>query len=790
MNILRQQDILKGVPDNGLMQEMRNPTGSVPQFLVMTELQRRKTMRDEFTARQDEPTTVVQDMTAPPMPPAAMMPPPVGMAQSPANMPGGLPQPAPPVMMESGGVVKYQRGTSTLGVRSDEEIIDLYQRIVDGKIDGSTAVAGEVIEEVNRRELVGYQDPRDMKGVNPYTGDLTPFAEMMSRRAAGVKREAPPPAGPQNVQSDTIVERLLGGQGPKDPAVEAVTEVNQEKVSETDPSFLSRVMAPAQASRGPVALRLPLPSQGGLPEIEPKRGNVYDPIKQLYTNYEKQLNKVDPIVEAVTEVVPAKIPPAVQSDTIIQRLLERQQRGGLPTSPKLPPNLNQPPPEVAEVITERSNVYAPLKQLYKNYEKQINSRPKPEPQVLSNNMGDYYPGVGGKFDLNKLKGHLSDLGKFGSRNAPVAEGSPEDLLQQYQEGEAIRKAWADMDVGMGPVTEQVQTMEDFNFGPATNNMAGMVPTEARPSPPSSVQATRPAINPAVDATLARGPIGPEGTNLVPDINLANTGVNVTGPAQTADETKVEKEIKKDPALAYEKMRKAGMKDAQAMALIMAGLGVMEAASKPGATALGSLAGAKTGVAQYGKDLQALHERIDKRRLADEDKSYKERRLGQEDRKIDINLETATAAKINAEINRIKVNQPPEAIRTINAILAETDLAKKKQMVEMYNRRFGRAPGDPYRDIKTINTINKAFAAELKTDRTQINKLRAMAKQIAKAAGRKAPDATDKAQAREQMRRLYFLKNDAADLFSSQAGGGAPTTVGPRTASLASFNKKD
>jgi len=704
MNILRQQDILKGVPDNGLMQEMRNPTGSVPQFLVMTELQRRKTMRDEFTARQDEPTTVVQDMTAPPMPPAAMMPPPVGMAQSPANMPGGLPQPAPPVMMESGGVVKYQRGTSTLGVRSDEEIIDLYQRIVDGKIDGSTAVAGEVIEEVNRRELVGYQDPRDMKGVNPYTGDLTPLAEMMSRRAAGVKREAPSPAGPQNVQSDTIVERLLGGQGPKDPAVEAVTEVEQEKVSETGPSFLSRVMAPAQASRGPVALRLPLPSQGGLPEIEPKRGNVYDPIKQLYKNYGEQLNKVDPIAEAVTEVEQEKIPPAVQSDTIIQRLLERQQRGGLPTSPKLPPNLNQPPPEVAEVITERSNVYAPLKQLYKNYEKQINSRPKPEPQVLSNNMGDYYPGVGGKFDLNKLKGHLSDLGKFGSRNAPVAEGSPEDLLQQYQEGEAIRKAWADMDVGMGPVTEQVQTMEDFNFGPATNNMAGMVPTEARPSPPSSVQATRPAINPAVDATLARGPIGPEGTNLVPDINLANTGVNVTGPAL---DNKTKAVIKKDPALAYEKMRKAGMKDAQAMALIMAGLGIMGEASKPGATALGSLAGAKTGVAQYGKDIQALHERIDKRIASDESTRLKEAQL-------EISAMQAGAAKTSAEAARLRAedgNPKAAAIQIAEAMSKATPAERKTLEKVLVLLRPPRPLTD--RTVDTKKKMNDARTAYVK-----------------------------------------------------------------------------
>ena len=277
---------------------------------------------------------------------------------------------------------------------------------------------------------------------------------------------------------------------------------------------------------------------------------------------------------------------------------------------------------------------------------------------------------------------------------------------------------------------------------------------------------------------------------MPDINLANTGQNVTGPAQTDDEEKVKEEIKKDPAGAYEKMREQGISDAQAMGLIMAGLGVMEAASQPGATALGSLSGAKAGVQQYGKDLQALNERIEKRRLADEDKRYKERRLGQEDRKIDINLKTATAAEIDAKIRRMKADQPPEAIRTMNAILDEKDPVKKKQLVEMYNRRYGRAPGDPYRDIKTISTLNKAFAAELRTDLTKQSKLRAIAKQIAKANKRKSPSAADKAQAREQMRRLYFIGSNAPDLFSPQAGGGAPTTTGPRAASLASFNKKD
>ena len=36
------QEILKGIPDNKLMEEMQQPSGSAPSFLVMTELERRK----------------------------------------------------------------------------------------------------------------------------------------------------------------------------------------------------------------------------------------------------------------------------------------------------------------------------------------------------------------------------------------------------------------------------------------------------------------------------------------------------------------------------------------------------------------------------------------------------------------------------------------------------------------------------------------------------------------------------------------------------------------------------
>ena len=46
MNILQVQDRLKGRSEQQLAQEMQMPSGMAPQFLVLSELQRRKRVRD------------------------------------------------------------------------------------------------------------------------------------------------------------------------------------------------------------------------------------------------------------------------------------------------------------------------------------------------------------------------------------------------------------------------------------------------------------------------------------------------------------------------------------------------------------------------------------------------------------------------------------------------------------------------------------------------------------------------------------------------------------------------
>ena len=121
MNILQLQERLKDLPDNALMQEMQMPTGNAPQFLVLSELKRRKRMRDEYKRQEaaDMPTVAEEVVTAAGMPQqgimgaARAMAPNTNVAQN-TGMDMAAPVPATrapqPQMMADGGVVKMQAG--------------------------------------------------------------------------------------------------------------------------------------------------------------------------------------------------------------------------------------------------------------------------------------------------------------------------------------------------------------------------------------------------------------------------------------------------------------------------------------------------------------------------------------------------------------------------------------------------------------------------------------------------------------------------------------------------------
>lgn len=117
MNILQVQDTLKGMPMEQLVREMQMPSGQAPQFLVLSEITRRKKMEQE--AQQPVPTTTVaQDaVTAAGVPQggiadiARSMAPKTDVAQN-TGIAQSMPQmPSEPQRMAYGGYVqKMQDG--------------------------------------------------------------------------------------------------------------------------------------------------------------------------------------------------------------------------------------------------------------------------------------------------------------------------------------------------------------------------------------------------------------------------------------------------------------------------------------------------------------------------------------------------------------------------------------------------------------------------------------------------------------------------------------------------------
>ena len=68
MNIIKLQNELRGVPDDALIGYVQNPTGHVPSYLALSELQRRKDMREKYQAQQAPQSSVADDLEQEAMP--------------------------------------------------------------------------------------------------------------------------------------------------------------------------------------------------------------------------------------------------------------------------------------------------------------------------------------------------------------------------------------------------------------------------------------------------------------------------------------------------------------------------------------------------------------------------------------------------------------------------------------------------------------------------------------------------------------------------------------------------
>jgi len=116
MNLIEIAEDLKDVPDQYLMQEIQQPTGNFPAYLVVSELSRRKRMREKV-AKEMPTQTVAEELATPPQPQMTQ-----GMSQGLMGMPQAQTELAaqdamgttPPEMMmpqmAGGGMVSFKQG--------------------------------------------------------------------------------------------------------------------------------------------------------------------------------------------------------------------------------------------------------------------------------------------------------------------------------------------------------------------------------------------------------------------------------------------------------------------------------------------------------------------------------------------------------------------------------------------------------------------------------------------------------------------------------------------------------
>lgn len=112
MNILDAEDLIKGLPDEALTQEAQMPSGQLPQFLVVSEIQRRTDMRKRYEAQQQQPQgTVAEQIVQEGI--MGMMP------QQPIGMPQQMPQQMPPMGMAAGGITSMPGAGALAGFQAE-----------------------------------------------------------------------------------------------------------------------------------------------------------------------------------------------------------------------------------------------------------------------------------------------------------------------------------------------------------------------------------------------------------------------------------------------------------------------------------------------------------------------------------------------------------------------------------------------------------------------------------------------------------------------------------------------
>ena len=180
MNVLQIQDDLKNFSEDQLIKEMQRPSGSAPQFLVLSELNRRKRVKGEFEARQAKniPTVAEEAVAAAGVPQAGMM----GMSEAMA-----------PASVESGGIGSMMPKTMKMGGEVDSYAEGgLIEGIADSVSQNTEALQG--IQEATLQNSKLLQDQQNQAAQQPQITRPMPIQQplpMPAQTIGGIRPRLP-----------------------------------------------------------------------------------------------------------------------------------------------------------------------------------------------------------------------------------------------------------------------------------------------------------------------------------------------------------------------------------------------------------------------------------------------------------------------------------------------------------------------------------------------------------------------------------------------------------------------
>jgi hypothetical protein len=267
MNLVQLSEQLKDVPDNFLMTEVQNPTGAYPAYLIVSEMTRRKRMR-ENAPKQEPQTTVAEDLMSggiramqPQMP--QQMPQQPGAAQAMASqmpMPQMPQSPQEPQMMAAGGLVAFEQGgpiraqtglfvdpTQTVSEPGSPlrfKVRDYYKSGIYNEID-ELEKAGFTDAQISQMDPA--QRTQTVQSIRQESMGVPSGAELEKRMAPAMAQPTPQPlAPPKGAGSGGGARKVV----PPGPGAEAI-RIAQDLAGATAPSY--------NREQGIEALRAALP---------------------------------------------------------------------------------------------------------------------------------------------------------------------------------------------------------------------------------------------------------------------------------------------------------------------------------------------------------------------------------------------------------------------------------------------------------------------------------------------------------------------------------------------------